>query len=681
MAFLARVLGGIASACASAPRPRRAPVRTVAVALAMGAMPAYGQTPARVADASLEDLLAVEVTSVSKNEEALFRAPSAIAVLTGEDIRRAGATSVPEALRLVPGVQVATIDGGKWAVTARGFNTFYANKLLVLVDGRSIYNATTSGVHWSMQDVPVDEIERIEVIRGPGAALWGANAMNGVINIITKPARLTQGGTATVSTGSLDRGSISARYGDRLGDESYFRVYSTYTSLGATRSNDGSSAADAIRVGHAGFRVDTRVNSRDSITAAVSFSKGEIGQRQAVLTGILPPVVTMSTRPTFASGAAALVRWDRTLSSQSDFFVQATFDRSSRDETTAELREGTVNLEFQHHLHAGRHDMVWGFGQRLSSDDVSGSLAFSMVPAARRVTLTNAFAQNSITLVPDVLTATIGSKFEYSTAVGANAQPSVRVSYSPARRHNLWTAISHAVRTPSRLEQAMQSNFGAIQTDELPIVLRASGHSDVDAEHVTAYEAGYRVQLARRVHFDAATFYNRYHDLLQFAPYTLVEFVPAPVHLVVGQRYVNSDGAESYGAEALVRVQPLRRWMVEAAVTRLTAHIEGDLASISSTEAINGSSPTWQWHTASRLTLARNVDADATFYRVGAVIAAAAPAYHRLDLRLGWTRGPLGFSVAGQNLLHADHLEFDRIDAFVGSRVPRRATARMTWTF
>jgi iron complex outermembrane receptor protein len=662
--------------------PFRAPVRTVAVVLTLSAVPAYAQTPATVADASLEDLLAVEVTSVSKNEEALFRAPSAIAVITGEDIRRAGATSVPEALRLVPGVQVATIDGGKWAVTARGFNTLYSNKLLVLVDGRSIYSMATSGVHWSMQDVPIDEIERIEVIRGPGAALWGANAMNGVINIITKPARVTQGGTVTLSAGSLDRGSMAARYGARLGDESYFRIYTSYNSLGELVPNGVLSPADDVKVGHAGFRLDSRLTDRDSLVAAGTLSNGSLGQRLQVLTSLAPPYFTAKTRPTFASGFAGLVRWDRTVTPRSDLFVQATFEHTERDETMSSFRENVANLEFQHHLAAGRHDVVWGIGQRIASDDISGgSLAFSMVPAARRVTLSSAFAQDTFSLVPDVLTVTAGSKFEYSTGAGSHAQPNLRLSYSPERRHNVWTAISHAVRTPSRTEQGMVVNVRVIPTEGLPLLARASGNPAVDAEHLTAYEAGYRVQVAKRVHFDVAAFYNRYSDLLQFAPYTLIEAVPAPLHVVVGQQYTNRNDAESYGAEALLRVQPMRWWRVEASLTRFTAHVADELANVSSTEAVNASSPSWQWHTASRLTLSRNIEADATFYRVGEVVAAGVPTYSRLDLRLGWTRGPFGFSVTGQNLLHADHLEFDVIDALVGSRVPRRATARLTWTF
>jgi iron complex outermembrane recepter protein len=661
--------------------PVALPVRAFAVALALGAATTYAQTPATVAGASLEDLLAVEVTSVSKKEEALFRAPSAIAVLTGEDIRRSGAATVPDALRLIPGLQVAAIDGSKWAVTARGFNSHYANKLLVLVDGRSIYNAATSGVHWSMQDVPLDEIERIEVIRGPGAALWGANAMNGVINIITKPARLTQGGTVTLSTGSLDRGSMSARYGGRIGEESYFRFYTTYTSLGPTVANDDVPPADAARIGHAGFRVDARLTVRDVLTASGSFSNGTIGQRQQLVTGVLPWNSTTIIRPTYADGVVGVVRWDRTLSTRSNLFVQATFERSSRDETLFDIRENAVNLDLEHRIGAGTHDVVWGLGQRLTSDLLNGSFAFTMNPAARRVTLTNAFVQDSITLIPDVLTATVGSKFEYSTASGANAQPNVRLSYSPERRHNVWSSVSHAVRTPARLEQGMQFNAAVFPTATLPAVVRVSGNPALRPERLTAFEVGYRVQPSRQVQIDTTAFYNRYRDLVELQPYVEIEAVPAPLHLVAGQRYANRDGDDSYGVEALLRVQPTRVWTLEGAVTRFTADIHSDPTSVSSTEAVNAGSPKMHWRTTSRLTLGRRLEADATLFHVGAVASAKAPAYTRLDLRLGWSQGPLGFSVTGQNLLDANHLEFDRIDGRIASRIPRSATARLTWVF
>jgi iron complex outermembrane receptor protein len=659
----------------------RAHVRTLTAALTLSASLAYAQTPTTVADASLEDLLAVEVTSVSKKEESLFRAPSAIAVLTGEDIRRSGATSIPDALRLVPGLHVAAIDGNKWAVTARGFNSHYANKLLVLVDGRSIYNALTSGVHWSMEDVPLDEIERIEVIRGPGAAVWGANAMNGVINIITKPARLTQGGTVSLSAGSVDRGTIAARYGGRFSDESYFRFFTTYKNSGQTLGSGGFEAADAAQVGHAGLRIDARLSERDSLTASGAFSDGRLGQRQRLLTGVLPPNLLISTRPTDAEDIVGVVRWDRRSTPRSDLSLQATFARASRDETNFVRVENIVDVDFQHHLVAGRHDLVWGVGQRLTSDRMNGSFAFSVDPAARRVALTNAFLHDSITLVPDVLTASVGSKFEYNTAVGANVQPNVRLSFSPERRHNLWTAVSHAVRTPARLEQGMQFNYAAFPTPALPVVLRISGNPDLEAEHVTAFEAGYRVQPSRKIQFDATAFYNRYRDLVQLEPYTVIEAAPAPRHLVDGRRYSNSERGNTYGAEALLRVQAARRWTVEAAVTRFTADIDRDPASVSSTEAFNAGSPKLQLRTSSRLTLPGRIEVDANLFRVGELVSAAAPAYTRLDLRLGWGYGPLDFSVVGQNLLDADHLEFDRIDGRVGSRIPRSATGRLTWTF
>jgi iron complex outermembrane recepter protein len=661
--------------------PLRASVRTCAAALALSAATTSAQTPASVADASLEDLLAVEVTSVSKKEESLFRAPSAIAVLTGEDIRRSGATSVPDALRLVPGLQVAAIDGSKWAVTARGFNSHYANKLLVLVDGRSIYSAATSGVHWGMQDVALDEIERIEVIRGPGASLWGANAMNGVINIITRPARVTQGGTVTVSAGSLDRGSMAARYGGRFGEESYFRVYTTFRNSGKTVGNDGHDPADDFDIGHAGFRVDARVSARDSLMVSGAFSKGTIGQSQNVFGGLMPPTITINARPTYADAIVGLVHWNRTLTPQSDLRVQASFEHASRDETIFEMTEDVVNIDLQHHIASGRHDVVWGVGHRFTADVHAGSSTLSLTPAERSLRVTNAFVHDSITLVPDVLTATVGSKFEYSSAVGANAQPNVRFSYSPERRHNLWMAVSHAVRTPARVEQAMQYNVAAFLTATLPVLVRVSGNRALGAEHMTAFEAGYRIQPTRPVQIDVTAFNNRYRDLVQLAPYTSIEALPAPLHVVAGMQYANSERASTYGAEALLRVRATRLWTIEGALTRFTAAMDTDVESASSVEAVNAGSPKLHWRATSRLTLPGRVEVDATLFRVGEVVSANAPAYSRLDLRLGWSRGPVAMSVTGQNLLDADHLEFDRIDGRIATRIPRSATARLTWTF
>jgi iron complex outermembrane recepter protein len=660
--------------------PFRAPVRTFAAALTLSASLAYAQTPVSIADASLEDLLAVEVTSVSKKEEALFRAPSAIAVLTAEEIRRSGATTIPDALRLVPGLQVASIDGNTWAITARGFNSKYANKLLVLVDGRSIYKGMSSGVQWEMQGLPIDEIDRIEVIRGPGASLWGANAMNGVINIITKPARITQGGTVTLSAGSIDRGSVSGRYGGRLGDESYFRFYTQYFNLGPTVGNASSTPADAWAVGLAGFRIDARLNDRDSLTTSGSFSDGAIGERSMFLTGPQASDTVISTRPVNAGEIAGVVRWDRALT-RGDLFLQATVDRSRRDEASASNETDILNLEFQHHFSRGRHDVVWGVGQRFRWDRSKDSFSISVTPSNQRVALTNLFAQDAITLVPDRLTVTLGSKFEHSRIAGASVQPSARVSYSPGRRQNIWGGVSHAVRTPAPAELGMRFNYAAFSSQTLPVVLAVLGNPDLEPEKMTAFEVGYRTQPRRWLQVDTTAFYNQYRDLTSIVDSTFVEAAPAPVHLVMAKRYANRDRATTYGAELLARAQPARRWVLETAVTQFTGGPTSGEGSISSTNATNAGSPTRQWRVSSRLTLPFQIEADTTLFRVGELRVAQAPAYSRLDTRLGWRYQALTISVVGQNLLDANHLEFDLVDGVVGSRIPRTATASVTWLF
>jgi iron complex outermembrane receptor protein len=651
--------------------------------LVLHANATHAQQPSsRLGDISLEDLLAVEVTSVSKKEEALFRAPSAIAVVTGEDIRRSGAANIPDALRLVPGLQVASVDGNKWAISARGFNSLYANKLLVLIDGRSIYNATNSGVHWDMQDLPMDEIERIEVIRGPGASLWGANAVNGVINIITKPARLTQGGAVAMSAGSLDRGSPSIRYGGRVGSETYYRVFAKYRSLGKTTPYKAGDPADDWKVGQVGFRLDAQLSPSDTLVASASYSQGEIGNLVNVRTGLGPGDSFRSTAPNEAESVNGLLRWNRVLSPTSDLFVQATFDKAHRSEAILDVNYDVANVEFQHHVAAGRHDVVWGVGQRLTTDREQGTFMFSVTPASERVMLTNVFAQDEITIVPSVMSVTAGSKFEYSTLSGGSLQPSIRMSLSPTSRQNVWSAVSHAVRTPSRFELGMRLNYAAIPTPGLPVLLSILGNPDFAPERVTAFEAGYRVQPIARVQIDATAFYNRYRDLAHFEPVTFVETIPAPTHVVAGLQYANHDNAETHGVETLIRVQPARRWMVEASHTLFKAtYLDADDEEAVA-EPINANSPSQQWQLKSRLTLPADVELDGTLFHVGELVGANAPSYSRLDIRLGWTfKGIFEASLIGQNVLEPDHLEFDFIDGLVGSRIPRSVAARVTWQF
>jgi iron complex outermembrane recepter protein len=635
-------------------------------------------------DISLEELLNVEVTSVSKKEEALFRASSAIAVLTSEDLRRSGASSIPDALRLVPGLQVAAVDGNRWAVSARGFNSLYANKLLVLIDGRSIYNATYSGVFWDMQDVPLENIDRIEVIRGPGAALWGANAVNGVINIITKAARLTQGAYVATSAGSLDRGSITARYGGTIGPHSYYRVTTKYLNRGQTVSNGGVPPNDAWQMGLAQFRLDTKLSATDAIVTSVGFATGDMGQSRQMVTGVMPWDQAPLTEPVHAKDINARFRWNRTISSASDLSVQASFEDTDRSETLIGTTVTVGSIEFQHHVRTGRHDIVWGAGQRVTSDRERTTFGFGMTPNRARVALTNLFAQDQIALIPDRLQVTVGSKFEYvSIGDAVHVQPNVRLSYTPTRGQTIWGAVSEAVRTPSRNELAMTYRYAAIPGEGLPMVLAIVGNPDLRPERVRAFEVGYRIQPTSRVQIDSTAFVNDYYDLQTLANTVFVETDPGPAHLVAGLRYTNGARAHMRGAEVLGRVQALRSWMLEGAVSGLSASFDARRSPEFVAPPRNVYSPTMQWRLTSRLSLPFQLEADTTLFRVGSIDAllGSLPAYSRLDARIGWSSRHWNISLIGQNLASDSHVEFDGIDGLVGSRIPRSATARVTWAF
>jgi iron complex outermembrane recepter protein len=314
--------------------------------------------------ASLEDLMNIEVTSVSKREEKLFETAAAIYVITQEDIRRSGATSIPELLRMVPGLNVARIDANKWAISARGFNGQFANKMLVLIDGRSVYTPLFSGVYWDVQDTLLADIERIEVIRGPGATLWGANAVNGVINIITKSAKETQGGLLTVGGGSEETGLGSLRYGGPLGKAAHYRIYTKYFNRTDQVDGLGRSTTGQWAIHRGGFRLDWQASRRDAVTFQGDLYHGSISQ-QAILPRLSPPFTVAVNDPADVGGLNLLTRWSRSASSKSDFTLQFYYDRTQRFDQVVDETRNTYDLDLQHHLAAGRrHDLVGGLGLR-----------------------------------------------------------------------------------------------------------------------------------------------------------------------------------------------------------------------------------------------------------------------------------------------------------------------------
>src|ERR1051326_2611131 len=460
------------------------------VVLAIFTSATFAQKPLRdLTEASLEDLMNMEVTSVSKKEQKLVTSPAAIFVITQEDIRRSGMSSIPELLRMVPGIEVAQIQGNQWAITARGFNGQYSRKILVLVDGRSVYRTSTSGVYWDEQDTLLEDIDRIEVIRGPGATLWGANAVNGVINIITKTAENTQGALITTRIGNGDQTLSGARYGGQLGKAGHYRVYSRYFRReNITEDNDDQPNGDwaAIR---AGFRADLKLSSSDSLSV-----EGDVFHATAGLDADIP-ILTPPYEQGWESkertgGANVLMNWSHRHSDSSVFTLKAYFDHNRKDTQILDERDNRANFEFQHEWRpAERHEVVWGVGFRYDFN------TFHATPTLyfrnRHAALYSAFFQDQISLVPGNLSLVAGTKFEHNPFTGVELQPSMRLVWTPSLRSSAWLAVSRAVRTPSFFELGAELNLAAFPTPGgLPAMLRLYGSPGLPPETLPAHEGG-----------------------------------------------------------------------------------------------------------------------------------------------------------------------------------------------
>ncbi|HJQ22980.1 MAG TPA: TonB-dependent receptor [Blastocatellia bacterium] len=635
----------------------------------------------------------IEVVSVSKKEERLFETAAAVYVITQEDIRRSGMASIPGLLRLVPGLDVARIDGSKWAVSARGFNGRFGNKLLVLIDGRSIYSPETSGVYWEVQDLMLEDIERIEVIRGPGGTMWGANAVNGVINIITKRAQETQGGLLSAGGGSQERGFGSLRYGGQIGDQAFYRVYGKYYNRGALATAAGGDANDGQQAVRGGARLDWQATARDALLV-----EGDIyhtGIRETPLT-ISPaaPFAPPINRPGDFSGGSLMGRWAHDFSARADMALQVYYDRFSRDIYVLPESLDTFDVDFQHHLALGqRHDLVWGFDYRLvkHATDSRSASPVQYTPKDEITRLFSAFAQDEITLVKDRLRLMLGSKIEYfkerTDLHGEfDIQPNVRLSWTPQPRQTFWAAVSRAVRTPARNDGDLRVNLAALPAaNGLTGILALMGNEDYASETVLAYEAGYRVQPHRQLAFDLAAFYNVYGRLTTQEPRApFFEADPQPAHLVIPLVFDNLMRGKTYGAEAAANWDVTSRWKLSGSYSFLRMQLRRDAASrATDPEAIAGDSPQQQFQLHSSVILPRNFELDAALYHVSRLSNQQIPGYTRLDARLGWQwRDGFELSLALQNLLDNRHPEFNSHDTrVVTSQVRRGAYGKFIWQF
>ncbi len=639
---------------------------------------------------NLKEVLNLEITSVSKKPQTVSQAAAAVFVITADDIRRSGAGTIPDALRLAPGIQVGQISSNAWAVSARGFDGRFTNKLLVLMDGRSVYTPTFSGVYWDVQDTVMADIERIEVIRGPGASLWGANAVNGVINIITKSAAATEGGLVVAGAGDEEQVDASIRFGGKFGDLGYWRAYAKgFERDGSVVKASGADGDDAWRQKRVGFRADLTPSARDAVTVQGDYYDGRSGQ-SAQLNFLAPPFNVITGTTQTLSGGNLLGRWQRDLSATDSFTLQAYLDHTERDwpALTNESRD-TYDLDFQYRTRRfERHDLVFGAGYRLSRDHMGVSdtalpvgtqqyATFSQTVSNRA--LLSAFVQDDIVLAPERLILTLGAKLEKNDYTGVEAQPNARLLWTPTEATTLWAAAAKAVRTPSRVDQdSVQVNQTVLPPRSernpfgSPVLLQGSG--TVGTESLIAYEVGWKQRLTPTLSTDLALYYNDYDKLRSgrfAAPVCLVAGMPvsllacavgSPGSYALQPLYAgNESEARSHGFEISADWRPLRQLRFQGSWSQLNL-TTWKPENVFGTD-LEGSAPKRQILLRAAWNPRADTDVDIWLRRVGELPKATEgiriPAYTELTLRLAWrpTRN-LELALIGRNLLNARHQEF-----------------------
>jgi iron complex outermembrane recepter protein len=667
-------------------------LRCVAGAVLTGTLlsgTASAQSVPDVTAISLEDLMNMKVTSVSKREQKIADAAAAIFVITHEEIRRSGARNIPEALRLAPGLEVARIDENKWAIASRGFNGRFTNKLLVLIDGRSVYTPLYSGVYWNVQDVFLEDVDRIEVIRGPGATLWGANAVNGVINIITKEAAATQGGMISATAGDSLMGSGGVRFGAKLGEKASYRIYSKSFKWDSSADSAGNDAFDGWDTTRMGFRLDAGSQTKNALTVQGDVYRGAYGE---TLTG---PMLTAPYTTTFRnggrfSGGNVLARWSHAFD-RSRTSLQVYFDRANNEATSLindDLR--IFDVDFQHDVRlTAHHDWIWGVGYRGTHDSATAGRYVRLSPEERSWRLFSTFTQHEFTLLEQRLRITLGSKFEVNDFTGFEAEPNGRVLWSISPTQTVWGAISRAARTPARTEQDMRLDAIVLPPSEasggLPLRISVHGDQDFDAEYLLAYETGYRVNLGGAVSLDVAGFYNSYTNLLSAEPAVpTLDLSSLPIHVVMPLVAANKKSGATYGTELFAEWRPAPVFRMSGGYTFLRMDIHSNLDSLDvSSPDPDGASPRHQFSLRSAIDLPGNFQQDFTWRYVGRLTGLQVPAYQSLDANLGWfPRKNLYLSLSAHNLTNNRHLEFTPDFITTTPTVVKRTyqlTAR--WTF
>lgn len=607
--------------------------------------------PAQLKKLSVEELMNIEVTLASRTPQKLTESASAIQVLTGEDIRRSGATNIPEALRLVPNVQVAQITASAWIISTRGFNTIFANKLLVMIDGRTVYTPLFGGVIWEQQNIVLEDVDRIEIISGPGGTLWGANAVNGVINIVTKGAKNTQGLYAMASAGTFIKDMAALRYGGKIGKKIFYRVYGQHFDRKQTTLPDGTGNTDAWGLTRGGFRMDWEATASDAFTL-----QGDVYDGARKTAGGNSPL----------NGQNILGRWSHTISDKSDLSLQLYYDRYFREDIpgTGSDKLKTIDIDFQHRFPLPYQSFLWGVGYRFVKDEaLFRTTNVGILPPEKNLNLFNGFLQDEITLHEQVK-FTIGTKFTHFTYSGFELQPSARLAWNIQSKSTLWTAVSRAVRAPSRFDV----DYFLPTYSVPPTSPSVAGGPNFISEKMTAYELGYRFQPNQRSSFSVATFYNVYHDLYS------VEALPGTLTYQIQ----NGSEGESWGAELSANYQVTDKWRLRGGYTYFDKDLRAKPGH-SFTPDYLGNDVKHRAVLQSILDLPFHLQLDIAARYLDklpkTIATVAVPSYFTFDTRIAYTFRQYEIAVVGQSLWEEKHTEFGALN------FPRNLYAKISARF
>jgi len=614
---------------------------------------ASAQNSDELANLSVEDLMKVEVTSVARRGQRLSETPAATFVITQDDIARSGATSIPDLLRMVPGFDVAQLSRNLWAVSARGFNGRWSNKLLVMIDGRTVYSELFGGVRWDVQDVALDDIERIEVTRGPGGTLWGANAVNGIVNIITKHPVDTQGMLATVSHGESTGPNASVRYGGRFGTTGHFRATFKAFDVPATSRAEGITGGnDDWRMLHGAFRAEWTTHA-GSMNVQGDVYRGTTGETVSYPTAALP-YGWIRSDPNRTSGQNLLFRWSSTQSPRSETAVTAYYDESARTQWQANQRMRTFDVDFDHHITAGRHNVMWGVQARSSSSHWQSPSGDVLLPNSSTL-LISAFAQDEVRLGKS-FRLIAGSKILHDGHT-TQAQPSIRALWMIRENQVIWAAATRGVRLPSEAEYDVLIRFGAVPVGNgESVMVTVLGNPNLKPEYVHSFEAGYRGVLTSFASLDITAYHNALNDLITFEPGSVTV---RNGEAILPFNYANAIGGSTRGIEASLLLRPTRRWDLAFGFTHFGLGVVDRVDGDPSDELRYYDAPHHQFSARSFLTVSPRLEIDTSAYFVAGVVSQNVPRYIRLDARVAWQLMPgLELSLSGRNLVDSRHIEF-----------------------